>query len=62
MKKERTKMPVSQRAKQFAPFAAITGLEIALRKAEEEHRRKIESQVEFVVNPEINEIEKNEEI
>lgn len=54
MKKERPKMPVSQRAKQFAPFAAITNLEAALRKKEEDHRQKVESVVERVENPEIN--------
>ena len=50
MKKERQKMPISQRAKQFAPFAAVGGLDYALRKKEEEHRRKLESQVEYVSN------------
>lgn len=48
MKKQRIKMPVSQRAKQFAPFAAITGLDVALRKKEEEHRQKIEKQTEHI--------------
>lgn len=37
-------MPREQRAKQFAPFQAVGGLEEALRRAEEEHRRMIESQ------------------
>jgi len=41
-KKPKTKMPRSQRAKQFAPFKALDGLEDALRKAEEEHRRALE--------------------
>ena len=50
MKKPKTKMPVSQRAKQFAPFAAITGLEVALRKKELEHEQKINSQVEYIIN------------
>ena len=54
MKKERPKMPVSQRAKQFAPFAAITNLDAALRKKEEEHRQKLDAVVEKVENPEIN--------
>ena len=54
MTKERQKMQVSQRAKQFAPFAAITGLEVALRKKEEEHRQQIEAEVEKLKNPEIN--------
>ncbi|MDO4176141.1 MAG: hypothetical protein Q4D99_01520 [Bacillota bacterium] len=39
-KKERPKMPVSQRAKQFMPFAAVTGLEKALKAKEEEMAKK----------------------
>lgn len=35
--KPRSRMPVSERAKQFAPFAAITGLGEALRAKELEH-------------------------
>jgi hypothetical protein len=42
-KKPRTKMPVSQRAKQFAPFKSLDGLDDVIRRAEEEHRREIES-------------------
>ena len=33
----RPKMPVSERAKQFAPFAAVTGLDILLREKEKEN-------------------------
>lgn len=36
----RPKMPVSERAKQFAPFAAVTGLDILLRKKERENMRE----------------------
>lgn len=36
-------MPRSQRAKQFAPFDALTGLMAVLKEAEEEHRRQLES-------------------
>lgn len=43
-KKPRTKMPVAQRAKQFAPFKALDGLDLAIREAEEEHRKALESQ------------------
>ena len=39
----RPKMPLSQRAKQFAPFKAVDGLYIALRRAEEEHSRMMEA-------------------
>ncbi len=35
----RTKMPISERAKQFAPFAATVGLDAALKKKELEHSR-----------------------
>lgn len=38
----RPKMPRSQRAKQFAPFDALTGLSERLRQAEEEHERELE--------------------
>ena len=38
----RPKMPREQRAKQFAPFDALTGLSEKLRQAEEEHRRRLE--------------------
>ena len=42
--RNRGKMPVSERAKQFAPFAAISGLEEALAAKELEHssRARIE--------------------
>lgn len=40
MKKPRGKMPISERAKQFAPFAAVGGLDVALAKKEREHARK----------------------
>ena len=39
----RPKMPREQRAKQFAPFDALTGLSIRLKEAEEEHRRMLEA-------------------
>lgn len=41
----RPKMPRSQRAKQFAPFDALTGLSERLRQAEEEHEREQERTV-----------------
>ena len=43
-KKPRGKMPREQRAKQFAPFKAVDGLSEALKRAEEEHRRMMESE------------------
>ena len=39
----RPKMPRGQRAKQFAPFDALTGLSEKLKQAEEEHRRMLEA-------------------
>ena len=39
---KRPKMPRSQRAKQFAPFDALTGLSERLRQAVEEHEREQE--------------------
>ena len=39
----RTPMPRSQRAKQFAPFDALTGLHARLHRAIEEHRQDSES-------------------
>ena len=39
----RPKMPREQRAKQFAPFDALTGLSVRLRQAEEEHCRILEA-------------------
>ena len=40
---DRPKMPREQRAKQFAPFDALTGLSERLRQAEEEHGRMLEA-------------------
>ena len=40
---KRPKMPLGQRAKQFAPFDALTGLTERLQQAEEEHRRDAEA-------------------
>lgn len=39
----RPRMPRAQRAKQFAPFDALTGLSERLRQAEEEHERELQS-------------------
>ena len=38
----RSRMPVAQRAKQFAPFKAVGGLDEALRIKEEEHRKMLD--------------------
>ena len=37
------KMPIELRAKQFMPFAAVTGLEAALREKEREHELQLQS-------------------
>jgi len=42
-KKVRTLMPREQRAKQFAPFDALSGLTARLKRAEIEHREEMES-------------------
>ena len=42
-KRPRSRIPIEQRAKQFAPFKAVDGLYEALQRAEEEHRRMLES-------------------
>ena len=39
---QRPKMPIELRAKQFMPFAAVTGLEKALREKEKEIEQRIE--------------------
>lgn len=41
---KRTPMPRDQRAKQFAPFDALTGLHARLARAVEEHRAEAESE------------------
>ena len=38
---QRPKMPLSQRAKQFAPFDALAGLSAVLEQAEAEHERDL---------------------
>ncbi len=42
-RKPRKKMPVLQRAKQFAPFQSLGELASALKRAEEEHRMELEN-------------------
>lgn len=46
-------MPREQRAKQFAPFDALTGLSVRLAKAVEEHRE--ETEAESLIHVEIEE-------
>ena len=40
---DRPKMARAQRAKQFAPFDALSGLGAVLKRAEEEHARETEA-------------------
>ena len=54
----RARMPASQRAKQFAPFDALTGLSERLRQAEEEHR--LETEAKGAVHVDLSEAEMNE--
>ena len=66
MAKNRRPMPVSERAKQFMPFAAVTGLTQALRRKERELMRveKKEPSEERVqkLNQYLNEIKKGDDI
>ena len=54
-KRPRTKMPISQRAKQFAPFQAVGGLDEALKRAEEEHRLALEKEYVRITDSEADE-------
>ena len=40
---DRVKMQISERAKQFSPFSALTGLGLALEKTKKEWMSRIES-------------------
>lgn len=48
---ERNKMPQIERAKQFAPFDALKGLQEALRKKEKEHEQKMKDLTSVEVFP-----------
>jgi len=50
--KERVKMPQRQRAKQFAPFAALAGFDIALEIVRERNQEKIEGVIQRISEPE----------
>jgi hypothetical protein len=58
-KRPKHKMPIEQRAKQFAPFQAVAGLDEMLRRAEEEHRRMLESGSEVFVPADEDNIQEN---
>ena len=66
MAKNRHPMPVSERAKQFMPFAAVTGLTQALQRKERELMRveKREPSEERVqkLNQYLNEMEKGDDV
>ena len=51
----RPKMPRGQRAKQFAPFDALTGLGLKLKQAEDDHRRMLEARGLVHVTEELQE-------
>lgn len=57
---KRTPMPISQRAKQFAPFAAVGGLDAALRMKEEEHRQQLEAEFAMISDPEKSDVPPDE--
>ena len=50
--KERMKMPQRQRAKQFAPFAALVGFDLALEVIRERNQEKIAGMIQRVSEPE----------
>ena len=50
--KTRVPMPRSQRAKQFAPFAALVGFDLALEMVREKHRMELENEIERFPEPE----------
>lgn len=64
--KPRTPMPVSERAKQFMPFAAVTGLGQALAKKERQllkiPRKELSEDESELLNKRLNEIEKGDKI
>lgn len=64
--KQRAKMPVSQRAKQFMPFAAVKGLEKAIAEQEQKlnHMEQIELDEELTrtINNELYHLEKGDEV
>lgn len=57
---QRSRMPLSDRAKQFAPFSALSGLDEALRRKELEHsrteRREMTEDRAAVVNERLSEL------
>ncbi len=50
----RIRMPLEQRAKIFAPFAALRGYSELLRKAEEEALQRFEQDKNEYENPDVN--------
>lgn len=50
MEKNRYKMPIEIRAKQFMPFMAVAGLDKALEKKEKEIEKKYEKKNEPVMD------------
>lgn len=64
--KPRNPMPVSERAKQFMPFAAVTGLTQALERKERElmrvQRKEPSEERTQKLNQCLNEIEKGDEV
>lgn len=50
----RVRMPLEQRAKIFAPFAALRGYSELLRKAEEEALQRFERDKNEYENPDVN--------
>lgn len=62
--KPRYPMPVSERAKQFSPFSALTGLTKALKQVEREHmrvpKRELDQEMAQQLNQSLNELQKGD--
>lgn len=63
-KRPRNKMPVSERAKQFSPFAAVVGLDKALAEAEKEffyaERAELSEEAAEKLNKALTELKKGD--
>lgn len=64
--KPRTPMPVSERAKQFMPFSALTGLTKALEQTEREHmkvpKKELTEEMARQLDRSLNELKKGDSI
>lgn len=65
-RKQRAKMPVSQRAKQFMPFSAVKGLEKAIAEQEQQlnylEQIELDEELTLTINHELNRLEKGDKV